>query len=82
MSSARCAHQVGGLAHDLVAIEGETLRQVAKALLGRGQRAVEVGLLGMRHGPITSSVAGLITGIVRPLAPLVQVPSIIRDTSL
>jgi hypothetical protein len=43
------AHQVGGLAHDLVALVGRDLAPLLETLVGGGERAIEIALLGMRH---------------------------------
>ncbi len=77
------AQDVGGLAHDLGAVEGGHLAPGAEALVGGFERAVEVALVGAwATVPISSPVAGLTTGIERPPAALVQLPSMNSRTSL
>ena len=51
MSPGALAHQRGGLAHDLAALGGHHVAPDLEALLGRFERAVEVGPAGMRHAP-------------------------------
>src|SRR6202012_3245315 len=43
------ADQLGGLAHDLVAVERRDLAPLLETLLGGGECTVKVGPLGMRH---------------------------------
>ncbi len=76
------AQEHRGAAQDFPALESRYGAPDGKAFLGRRQRRVEVGDLGTRGPlPITSSVAGLITSSVRPLAPGRHAPSMKRETS-
>ena len=50
IASARSRSRSAALRMTLERSKAETLRQCAKALVGRLQRAIEVGAFGMRHG--------------------------------
>ena len=43
------AHEIGGLAHDLGAVIGRGRLPDREALLGGGERGVEIGFAGMRQ---------------------------------
>ena len=75
MSSGALAHQRSGLAHDLAALGGHHIAPDLEALLGRLERAVEVGPAGVRHASDLLAGRGFTTGRVLPSAGCCHLPS-------